>query len=98
MGTPLTRFRVMAWTTGLFLLVLVFVAMPLKYAFDRPLAVEVIGPIHGALYAVYLLAALHFAAQRRFGLLKTVALLLAGTIPFASFFADRYAVKVSGRN
>lgn len=95
MGTPLTRFRVMAWTTGVMLLLLVLVAMPLKYGFDRPLLVEVIGPIHGALYAIYVIVAFHFAVLQRFSLVKTVGLLLAGTIPFASFYAERYAVRVT---
>lgn len=85
----------MAWATGVMLLFLVFIAMPLKYGFDRPTAVEIIGPTHGALYAVYLLVALHFAATRRFGLMRTVGLLLAGTVPFASFYAERWAVKHS---
>lgn len=94
MGTPLSRFRVMAWATGVMLLLLVFVAMPMKYVFDQPTLVEIIGPIHGALYAIYVLVAFHFAALHRFPLLRTVGLLLAGTVPFASFFAERYAVKV----
>lgn len=95
MGTPLSRFRVMAWATGVMLLILVFVAMPLKYAFDKPTLVELIGPIHGALYAIYVLVAFHYAALKRFSLLKTVGLLLAGTIPFASFYAERYVVRVN---
>lgn len=95
MGTPLSRFRVMAWATGVMLLLLVFVAMPMKYGFDRPLLVELIGPIHGALYAVYVIVAFNFAVTQRFSLIKTVALLLAGTIPFASFYAERYAIRVT---
>lgn len=85
----------MAWATGVMLLLLVFVAMPMKYAFDQPTLVEVIGPIHGALYAIYVLVAFHFAAINRFPLLRTIGLLLAGTVPFASFFAERYAVRIS---
>lgn len=95
MKSALTRFRIMAWATGVMLLILVFVAMPMKYAFDRPGLVELIGPIHGALYAVYVLVAFHFAALNRFPLVRTVGLMLAGTIPFASFYAERYAVRSS---
>lgn len=95
MGNVLSRFRVMAWATGVMLLALVFVAMPMKYVFDQPALVEIIGPIHGALYAIYVLVAFHFAAVNRFSLLRTVGLLLAGTVPFASFIAERYAVRIS---
>lgn len=95
MKSALTRFRVMAWATGVMLLLLVFVAMPMKYAFDKPTLVEVIGPIHGVLYAMYVVVAFHFAAINRFPIARTAGLMLAGTIPFASFFAERYAVRMT---
>lgn len=43
----LTRFRVMAWTTGILLLLLVFVAMPLKYLGDDDRLVRIVGVMHG---------------------------------------------------
>jgi integral membrane protein len=80
----LTRYRVMAWVTGVLLLVLVFVAMPLKY---------IVGVAHGWLYMVYLVAAFWLAYQRRWSHKKTILVLLAGTVPFMSFVAERRVVR-----
>lgn len=85
----LLRFRVMAWVTGLMLLVLVFVAMPMKYVGDDDSLVHVVGVAHGWLYLVYLLTALTLAYQGRWRPLRTILVLLAGTVPFASFVAER---------
>ena len=62
-GVPaaLTRYRVMAYVVGTLLLVLVLVAMPLKYFADMPGPVAVVGTGHGFLYAVYLLSAFDLA-------------------------------------
>jgi integral membrane protein len=88
----LLRYRVMAWATGVLLLVLVLVAMPMKYLGDDPELVEVVGPVHGWLYLLYLIAAFMLAYQRRWGLGRSVLVLLAGTVPFASFVAERAVV------
>ena len=86
------RFRVMAWVTGVMLLVLVFVAMPMKYLGDDESLVRVVGVAHGWLYIVYLIAALTLAYQARWRPLKTILVVLAGTVPFASFVAERKVV------
>jgi len=88
----LLRFRVMAWVTGVMLLVLVFVAMPMKYIGDDDTLVQVVGFAHGWLYVLYLLSALTLAYQGRWRLPRTLLVLVAGTIPFASFVAERKVV------
>jgi len=88
----LTRYRVMAYATGVLLLVLVFLAVPLKYLGDNETPVQIIGPIHGWLYLVYLIVAFLLAHRLRWPTGRTVLLLLAGTIPFASFVAERKVV------
>jgi integral membrane protein len=85
----LLRYRVIAYVVGVMLLLLVFVAMPIKYIGDDPSAMNVIGPVHGFLYVVYLLATLDLGRRGRFGLVKMVLVALAGTIPFLSFVAER---------
>lgn len=87
--SALTRYRVIAYVVGVMLLLLVFVAMPLKYFADDPSAMDVIGPLHGFLFVFYLLLTLDLARRARFGLVKTVLVGLAGTIPFLSFVAER---------
>jgi integral membrane protein len=85
----LTRYRVIAYIVGVMLLLLVFVAMPLKYLADDPSAMNVIGPLHGFLYVVYLLGTFDLGRRARFSLQKMVLVALAGTIPFLSFYAER---------
>ena len=82
-------YRVLAYTVGVGLLVLVLVAMPLKYLADSPTLVAVVGPLHGFLYMVYLVAAVTLAFRARWSPVKTVLVMLAGTIPFVSFVAER---------
>jgi integral membrane protein len=85
----LKRYRVIAYVVGVMLLVLVFVAMPLKYLGNDPSAVDVVGPLHGFLYVIYLLGAFDLARRVRWSLGRMVMVALAGTIPFLSFYAER---------
>lgn len=48
-------FRVIAFVEGATTILLFFVAMPLKYAWDMPQAVQVMGPIHGYAFVAYIL-------------------------------------------
>ena len=96
-NAALTRFRVMAWVTGVMLLILVFVAMPMKYIGDDDSLVRIIGVAHGWLYIVYIITALTLAYQARWRPLRTLLVLLAGTVPFASFVAERKVVAAARR-
>lgn len=89
MRGALTRYRVMAYVVGVWLLVLVLVAMPLKYLADSPTLVQVVGPVHGFLYMAYLVTAVDLGFRARWTALRTVLVMLAGTIPFVSFVAER---------
>lgn len=88
MKGALTRFRVMAYVVGVFLLLLV-VAMVLKYAADMGGMMKVVGPVHGFLYAIYLVISVDLALKLRWSIKGTALVLLAGTIPFLSFWAER---------
>jgi integral membrane protein len=90
-GVPaaLLRYRVMAYVVGVMLLVLVLVAMPIKYFGHNGAPVALVGGAHGFLYCVYLLAAFDLALRARWSAKGTVLVLLAGTIPFLSFVAER---------
>ena len=83
----------MAFATGVLLLVLVFVAMPLKYLRDDDTLVALIGPLHGWLYLAYVITAWLLANQAGWGVLRRLLVVLAGTVPFASFVAERAVVR-----
>jgi integral membrane protein len=83
----------MAYVVGGWLIVLVLVAMPLKYLADRPRLVEIVGPVHGFLYMAYLVTAVDLAFRAKWSAVRTVLVMLAGTIPFLSFWAERKVVE-----
>jgi integral membrane protein len=85
----LTRYRVMAYVVGVWLILLVLIAMPLKYLADQPRLVEIVGPLHGFLYMIYLAATVDMAFRAKWPAVRTVLIMLAGTIPFLSFYAER---------
>ena len=90
----LLRYRVIAYVVGVVLLVLVLVAMPLKYLADEPRLVEIIGPIHGFLYMGYLALAALLCFKMRWPLGRTALVLLAGTVPFLSFVVERRVTRL----
>ena len=92
-ATALRNYRVAAWVTGTGLLLLVFVAMPLKYLFDEPRPVALIGMLHGFFYMAYIVCTLILAERCRWRPLDAVVILLAGTIPVASFVAERQVTR-----
>jgi integral membrane protein len=78
----------MAYAVGVGLVVLVFVGVPLQLA-GHPEVVNVVGPIHGFLYVVYLVAAADLTRRGRWPLTQLVWVILAGLIPFAAFVVER---------
>lgn len=85
----LLAYRISAWVTGVGLLVLVLVAMPLKYFFGQPQLVAIVGVAHGFLYMIYIVCTLLLAEKCRWKPLDALIILICGTIPVASFLAER---------
>jgi integral membrane protein len=91
MSGSFSRYRVMAYVTGTMLLVLVFIAMPIKYLGHNESVITVVGPLHGVLYMVYVVFAFDLAVRAKWSLLRTVLMLAAGAVPFLSFYVERKA-------
>lgn len=89
MRAALTRYRVIAWIVGVVLILLVVIGMPLKYGFDEPIVVETVGQAHGFLYMVYLVATFDLSRRVNWPLKRMILVMLAGTVPFLSFWAER---------
>ncbi|GAB7047987.1 DUF3817 domain-containing protein [Catenuloplanes indicus JCM 9534] len=85
----LTRYRTIAYIVGVVLILLVVIGMPLKYIWDQPAVVQGIGPAHGFLYMVYLIAAFDLGRRANWPLKRMLLVMLAGTVPFLSFYAER---------
>ncbi|HEX3787966.1 MAG TPA: DUF3817 domain-containing protein [Pseudonocardiaceae bacterium] len=84
----LGRYRVIAYVVGVGLLLLT-VATILDWGFNIPQYAEVVGPLHGFLYMVYLALAIDLALKARWSIPGALLILISGTIPFLSFVAER---------
>jgi len=84
-------YRTLAFVTGTLLVLLFFVAIPIKWWGHKETPVAIIGTAHGFIFMVYLVTALNLGIRLRWPWLKLGLIMLAGTVPFASFVAEHYA-------
>jgi integral membrane protein len=86
------RYRVMAYVTGVVLMFLVFVGIPLQIFAHNDVVVNYVGTTHGILYMIYIVVA--FLMTRRVAMKlaspSTLIVLLAGTIPVLTFVVERW--------
>lgn len=95
LAAAMLRFRIMAIWAGVMSLLLWFVDLPIKYLMnDSSLHDKVvwIPIVHGFTYPIYVLAAFHFCLKAKKSFPATIGFILAGTLPIASFVAERRAV------
>jgi integral membrane protein len=86
---PLLRYRVMANVVGVVLIVLVFIAVPLRYLGGHPTLSKTVSPIHGALYIVLVVNVVLLGRAHRWPLSRIVLVALGGTVPIVSFLVER---------
>ena len=89
LSSSLGRLRLVGLLEGASFLVLLGIAMPLKYLAGQPLMVRVVGMLHGILFLGYLLAILDAHVAHRWRLSRSGLLVLASILPFGPFVADR---------
>ena len=99
--TALRQFRLVAFLEGLSFVILLFVAMPLKYLAGMPLAVRIVGSIHGALFVLFLVALYRVARgggwlRRRVLVAFVSSLLPVGTFVFDSSLRREIAGQEAG--
>ena len=84
----LRQLRLVALLEGSSFILLLFVAMPLKYLAGLPLAVRLVGSVHGALF-IWFVAALYRAARARdWPRSRSVTAFAASILPFGTFVFD----------
>ena len=86
--TSLGRLRVIGWWEGVSFLLLLGIAMPLKYLADWPQAVRVVGMAHGILFILYIWAAIQAALDRNWTWKRTALVLVACLLPAGPFVVD----------
>jgi integral membrane protein len=87
--TPIGRLRAAGFLEGTSFLILLFIAMPLKYAADIPEPVTVIGMLHGALFILYLLTIANALVIRDLTFVKSLLAFAAAFVPFGPFLLNR---------
>ena len=89
--SPIGRLRIVGFLEGISLIVLVFIAVPLKYWGGEPALVKMVGPIHGLLFTLFMLMALSAGVTYRWKFSETSwKVLLACIIPFGTFYVDKH--------
>ncbi len=89
MNTQLKRFKTIGILEAISFLLLLGIAMPLKYMMDMPLAVKYVGWAHGLLFMAYIVGLYLAADEQKWGF-KTIALgFIAALLPFGPFVFHR---------
>jgi integral membrane protein len=88
-NSPIGRLRVVGLLEGLSYLILLGVAMPLKYAAGMPQVVKVVGWIHGVLFVLFVAALAQARSANGWPLQRTVVAFIAALVPFGTFWLDR---------
>ncbi|WP_059104221.1 DUF3817 domain-containing protein [Shouchella shacheensis] len=78
-------FKLISYLEGASLLLLLFVAMPMKYMMNVPEAVSIVGMAHGVLFIAYMLFVAGFFFGRKWSLKTTVFGSVASVLPFGTF-------------
>lgn len=84
----LTSFKWVARGEGISLLILLFIAMPLKYIWDNPSWVKVVGMIHGVLFVAYVAWAIWVYMELKWSLQRLALVILASIVPFGTFYVE----------
>jgi integral membrane protein len=92
-STTLGRFRLVALLEGVSYLVLLFIAMPMKYIWNFPLAVKYTGWAHGVLFVLYMLLLLLVWIELKWKFSKVLWAFVASLIPFGTFILDKQLQK-----
>ena len=95
--TTIGRLRFIGFLEGVSFLLLLGVAMPLKYLADQPEAVRVVGMAHGILFLLYLWATIVAAIEFKWTWVRTLLVASASLFPFGPFYADARWLKPLSR-
>ncbi len=87
--TSLSYLRYAALLEGVSYLILLFIAMPLKYAAGLPLAVKIVGMAHGVLFIILCALLAYTLSKSIISFKLSVMVFIASLIPFGAFWADR---------
>lgn len=92
--TKIGRLRIIGYLEGISLLVLIFIAVPMKYVFDNPALSKLVGPVHGAVFLLFLLNTMSVGIEQNWKFKTTTwKIVIACFIPFGTFYIDHTIFK-----
>lgn len=87
-STPIGRLRAIGLLEGSSFVLLLAIAMPLKYVWGEPLAVRIVGSAHGALFVAYVAALALAARAHDWPVARSFVAFVAAWLPLGTFFLD----------
>ena len=87
--SELQKFRLINKIEGISFLILLFIAMPMKYSFGYPMATKVVGMLHGLLVFAFIYQIIEAKKEAGFTLKETALYSILSLIPFGSFYTDK---------
>jgi integral membrane protein len=90
---PIKTLKIVGYLEGISFLVLLGIAMPMKYLMDMPLAVTIVGSLHGLLFVLYILSILYVWNVKKWPFMRTFLAMVSSVIPFGPFIFDRKFLK-----
>ena len=91
--TKFSQFRAISIIEGLSYLILVFLAMPLKYLFEEPMAVKIFGMMHGIFFIFFCIALYNAMKHYKWGFLFSLKLFIYSLIPFLFILIEKEIMK-----
>lgn len=82
-------FRLIALSEGTSYVLLLFIAVPIKYYLNDPTYVKILGMPHGILFIVYLIFAVIFKLKKKCNPFDFFIISAASLIPFGTFYVDK---------
>ena len=80
--------RVISYLEGISYVLLLFIAVPIKYYADDPSLVKLLGMPHGLLFVAFVIVSLMNSKKYDWSFIKTVFVLISSIIPFGTFYVD----------
>ncbi|MEO8933419.1 MAG: DUF3817 domain-containing protein [Xanthomarina sp.] len=93
MFSLLNTFRIIALLEGVSYLLLLFIAVPIKYLAHDPQYVKLLGMPHGLLFVAYIILAVILGSKLKWEAKSLLFILAASVIPFGTFYVDKTYLK-----
>jgi len=91
--SELKKFRLINKIEGISFLILLFIAMPMKYYAGIPMATKIIGMLHGLLVFAFIYQIIEAKKEAGFSMKETALYSVLSLIPFGSFYTDKLLAK-----